>query len=300
MDVGLLKSRFMGSLLGTAVGDSLGAARWLKPIGRELSPFYTDDTHMMIGVAESLLAVRGFNKDHMLETLVRNWEREPWRGYGPGPPAIFRAYRAGRDPYEVARTLYPGGSFGNGAAMRVAPIACLYHDDLDRLREVVYEASSITHAHPLGQEGAFLQACAIALALKAKPGELDPLDFVEQLSGLVEHDVYVGKLMTIRRFLASRPTRAQVIRELGNSVEAFNSVPTAIYAFLAHDQFEAAVRYAVSLGGDSDTIGAMTGAISGAYLGRGAIPAHWLEELEDRSYIEELAVRLWELKKALG
>jgi len=295
-----LRSRFVGSLLGTGVGDSLGAARWLKPVGRELSPFYTDDTHMMIGVAESLLAVGGFDRDHMLETFVGNWELEPWRGYGPGPPVIFRAYRAGRDPYEVARELYPGGSYGNGAAMRVAPIACLYHDDLGQLREVVYEASGITHTHPLGQEGAFLQAAAIALALTTERGQLDHTGFLEQLAALVEHDIYARKLAAIRRLLGSRPTRGQVVRELGNSVEAFNSVPTAIYAFLAHDQFELAVRYAVGLGGDSDTIGAMTGAISGAYFGVEGIPARWLDELENREYIELLAVRLWERKRALG
>ena len=292
----VLRSKFVGSLLGTAVGDSLGAGRWLRPVGRELSPFYTDDTHMTIGVAESLVEKKGFDKDHMLETLVRNWEREPWRGYGPGPPRIFAAYRRGEDPYEVARSLYSGGSYGNGAAMRVAPIACFYYDDLGRLKEVVYEASSITHVHPLGKEGAFLQASAIALAIRAEPGRLDPFDFLEQLRALVEHDIYVRKLDAIRRFLSSRPTKSEVVRELGNSVEAFNSVPTAIYAFLAHDQFESALRYAVSLGGDSDTIGAMTGAIAGAYHGREAILARWLSELENRDYIEQLAVRLWEIK----
>ena len=288
-----LRLRFLGSLLGTAVGDCLGAGRWF---GRELAPHYTDDTHMMIGVAESLIAREGFDREHMLETFVRNWEREPWRGYGPGPLAIFMAYRRGEDPSEVARNIYPGGSYGNGAAMRVAPIACLYHDDLEELRRVVYEASDITHKHPLGKEGAFLQAAAIALAIRAEPGRLDPQGFVEELEGLVEHDIYIEKLRTIRRFLSSRPTKRQAIEELGNTVEAFNSVPTAIYAFLAHDQFTSALIYAVGLEGDSDTIGAMTGAIAGAYHGASAIPPRWLDQLENRAYIEHLAVRLWVLK----
>jgi len=85
--------------------------------------------------------------------------------------------------------------------------------------------------------------------------------------------------------------------ELGNGIEAFNSVPSAIYSFLIHhDSFAQAVIYAVSLGGDTDTIGAMTGAIAGAYLGVEAIPNQWRDKLENRLYIAELAEKLWQLK----
>ena len=296
-----LRSKFVGSLLGTAVGDSLGAGAWLRTgRGRELAPFYTDDTHMMIGVAESLVERRGFDPEHMFLTFVRNWEAEPWRGYGPGPPAIFRAFRRGEDPRRVAETLYPGGSFGNGAAMRIAPIACLYYDNLAELRRVAAESARLTHTHPLGVEGAVLQASAIALAV-GTIGPLDRLAFLEELLSLAESEIYRRKLTAIRGFLSrpGRPSRREVVRVLGNSVEAFNSVPTAIYAFLATGSFEEAVRLAVSFGGDRDTIGAMAGAIAGAYYGRESIPARWLEELENRDYIERLAVRLWELKMSI-
>ena len=298
----LLRDRFLGSLLGTGVGDSLGAGlAWgLAGRGRELAPRYTDDTHMMIGVAESLIARRGFDREHMFLTFVRNWEREPWRGYGPGPPAIFRAFRLGLDPAEVARTLYPGGgSFGNGAAMRVAPIACFYHDDLEELRRVAAEAARLTHTHPLGVEGAVIQALAIAHAMRTRPGELEPLDFAEALHAEAESDVFKHKLRALKTLLTERADRRRVVRELGNSVEAFNSVPTAIYAFLATPDFESALRLAVGLRGDADTIGAMTGALAGAYHGVDAIPARWLDELENRDYIEQLAIGLWELKMSL-
>ena len=296
-----LRSKFAGSLLGTAVGDSLGAGAWLRPPGRELAAHYTDDTHMTISVAKSLLEKRGFDPEHLFLTFVQDWEAEPWRGYGPGPPAIFRAFRRGEDPRRVAASLYPGGSFGNGAAMRVAPLACLYYDDLEELRRVVEEASSLTHTHPLGIEGALLQAHAIALAV-GSTGPLDALEFVEELLGQAQADIYKRKLAAIRAFLSrgSRPSRKEVVRTLGNGVEAFNSVPTAIYAFLATRSFEEALRLAVSFGGDRDTIGAMTGAIAGAYHGRESIPSRWLEELENREYIERLAAGLWELKMEIA
>ena len=80
-----LKSKFVGSLVGTAVGDSLGSG------GRR----YTDDTAMMIGVAESLVEKEGFDADHMTQVFVKNYYAEPWRGYGPGPPRIFEMMKSG-------------------------------------------------------------------------------------------------------------------------------------------------------------------------------------------------------------
>ena len=296
----LLRDRFIGSLLGTAIGDSLGAASWLpglRALGRELATRYTDDTHMTIGLAESLIACRGLDKEHLLRTFALNWAEEPWRGYGPGPPRIFRAYLRGQNAHLVASSLYPGGSLGNGAAMRIAPLACFYYDaGPEELRRLAYEASGVTHTHPLGKEGAALQAYAIALAIRTPPGRLDPAAFLDELLAFVRYDIYRRKLEAAKRLLGQREDRRLVVRALGNSVEAFNSVPTAIYAFAATGSFEEAVRYAVSLGGDADTIGAMTGALAGAYYGREAIPARWLEEVEGRELLEQLAVKLWEIK----
>lgn len=97
---------------------------------------------------------------------------------------------------------------------------------------------------------------------------------------------------------------AEAINMLGNDSSAPNSVPTAIYSFISHsNNFEDAVTFAVSLGGDTDTIGAMTGAISGAYHGKSGIPQRWLDVLENgekgRDYIEDLAGKLWEIKLKL-
>jgi len=152
-----LQSQFIGSLIGTALGDSLGEGH-----GR-----YTDDTAMTIGVAESLIASRGFDADHMARTFARNHAVEPWRGYGFGPPMIFKMMREGTPWQDAAQRLYPGGSFGNGSAMRVAPVGLLYHDDLAKVAEVARQSSRITHTHPLGTDGAALQACAVALAVQS-------------------------------------------------------------------------------------------------------------------------------------
>jgi len=254
---------------------------------------YTDDTHMMIGIAESLLKNQGFDGKDMALTFTRNYELEPWRGYGPGPPHIFRLVRAGVAWDEAALRLYHGGSYGNGSAMRVAPVGVFYHDDPARLRDIAYQSSHITHAHKLGKEGATLQAYAVALATNLEPSS--PFDrgaFLAKLINFVSEEIYREKLNKMEALLP-QPDKTRVAFELGNGIEAFNSVPTAIYSFLSQPHsFAQAVFLAISLGGDTDTIGAMTGAISGAYLGFDAIPYKWRDKLENHLYIAQLAERL--------
>jgi poly(ADP-ribose) glycohydrolase ARH3 len=180
--------------------------------------------------------------------------------------------------------------------MRAAPIGVFYRDDLETLREVACGSSQITHAHPLGKEGAALQAYAIALATALEPSSgFDRPEFLSRLVNFTSEKAYRDKLNKIGSLMV-RPDPEKVVLELGNGIEAFNSVPTAICCFLSQpDSFEGAVFGAISLGGDTDTIGAMTGAISGAYLGVDAIPGRWQDKLENRRYIAELAGSLCNL-----
>ena len=307
MDREDLRSKILGSLIGTGVGDALGASLegWRRVDPDEVRALaekrhtltYTDDTHMMIGVAESLIENKGFDGEHMAGRFMENYSREPFRGYGPGPPRVFRLIRSGEAWDKAAERLYGGGSFGNGSTMRVAPVGVFYYDDLAKLKEIAYKSSQITHAHELGKEGAALQAYAIALSTQADPSlAIQGNEFLRKLTQFVEHEVYKQKLKSVEELLGEKD-RAKVVAELGHGIEAFNSVPTAVYSFLSHPKsFEEAVVYAISLGGDTDTIGAMTGAISGAYLGIKAIPEKWQEKLENRDYIVELADRLWRIK----
>lgn len=303
-----MRSKFLGSLIGTGVGDGLGASleghgmvdhaavQALAEKRQMLS--YTDDTHMMIGVAESLIENKGFDGEYMTRRFMENYSREPFRGYGPGPPRIFRMIRDGEAWDKAAEKLYEGGSYGNGSAMRIAPVGLFYYNDPAKLKEIVYKSSRITHAHELGKEGAALQAYAVALATSADNSHKISISiFLSKLMDFIEHEVYKQKLRGIEKLLGEKDNRSKIVRELGHGIEAFNSVPAAIYSFVSHpNSFEEAVTYAISLGGDTDTIGAMTGAISGAYLGVKAIPPKWRGKLENREYIEELAEGLWQIK----
>lgn len=300
------KLKFLGCMVGTAIGDALGAgweggemfksediASLTERLGQLI---YTDDTHMTIGIAKSLIESKGFNGEHMAQTFIKNYEAEPWRGYGPGPPRIFRMIKSGEAWYSAANRLYRGGSFGNGSAMRVAPVGLLYSHNLEKLREIAYQSSSITHSHELGKEGAALQAYAVALALNMYPDkDIDKEAFLFRLQNFIQNQLYKEKIAQIRELLGEQD-RAKVVATLGNGIEAPKSVPTAIYCFLRQPQsYKDTVIYAISLGGDTDTIAAMAGAISGAYLGKEAIPLEWQAKLENREYIEALAENLWQL-----
>ncbi len=303
-----LKSKFTGALIGTAVGDALGAPvegwsmeqvrsvygerkRWKMSYGR-----YTDDTELMIGVAESLIRNKGFNGADMARTFVRNYDAK--RGYGPGSAGALKRIKEGESWDEASKKLFGGeGSYGNGAAMRIAPIGLFYYDNADALREIAYKSSQITHSHDLGKEGAALQAFAVALAVRGQKESM-----LSELKEFTQNDVYKEKLRRVEALLDKGATpKKEIIAKLGNGMAAFDSVPTAIYSFLRFDSFEDSVIYAVSLGGDTDTIGAMTGAISGAYYGKGGIPNEWIEQLEDgekgRSYIKRLAEELYRSKE---
>jgi poly(ADP-ribose) glycohydrolase ARH3 len=304
------RERFQGCLLGLAIGDSLGARfegqpaehiRARYPTVRDLidNPpnnelWYTDDTQMAIGVAETLVDQHAIVEDKLCAAFVCNYV--PSRGYGRGSRKVLEAMEDGKDHRQVAATVFPGGSHGNGAAMRVAPVGLFFRDDHNRVWEQARASALPTHVNPLGIEGA--QALALAVAMASQSQTLvRGMFFAELISRSVSAEFRL-KLAT-----ASEMTSFDEVAALGNGIEALESVPTAIACFvLAPMSYETAVAHAVFLGGDTDTIAAMTGALSGAFLGVKAIPGHLLQMLEDqgkgRTYIAALSDKLYDAYEA--
>jgi len=294
-----LCSKFVGSMLSAALGDSMGASLHVRG-NRELLK-YTDDTAMMIAIAEALIESDGkINPQKLAWKFIEKYDQEPWRGYGPGPPKIFKLIKKGMGPLELDRKLYPGGSYGNGAAMRIAPIGLFFHDDFQALKAAVKTSCKPTHNHPLAVEGAMLEAFSVSKAVRTAANQvIDPVEFVEQLIVISSSEIYQYKLKAVMKLVQRETSRREIVKELGNGVESFNSVPTAIYCYLRKQDPLETIRFAISLRGDVDTIACMAGAIAGAHKGWEVLPGDLLKKLENREYIENLAKKLCELKLRL-
>lgn len=302
-------SRARGLMLGAAIGDALGAPFEGGPsastghvaaeLDRRPNYRFTDDAHMLIGLAESLLARGGFDGDHMAHHFARRYDAEPWRGYGSGPPQIFRMVQSGTPWDQAPASLFGGsGSFGNGGAMRVAPVAIATGGDPATTADLAAWTARITHTHPLGVEGAVIQAVAAAFLLHEDSATLDPARLLRDLQGHAYDETFRAKLAAVEELLQeAADARAGAV--LGNGIAAHESVPAAIYAALRHPgSFQDAVTFAISLGGDADTIACMAGALSGALLGEDAIPPAWRDNVEDAEHLRSLAERLGQLPAA--
>jgi poly(ADP-ribose) glycohydrolase ARH3 len=286
------------------VDAMLAAGDVPEPFGvRWTAGRYTDDTQMSICVAEWLLhdrPVDGAENDpeagrRLLERFAAAFE--PWRRYGPATLAVLERFPAAGDAWrDLARAQFPEGSWGNGSAMRAAPVGLRFHGAPDALVLASRTASVTTHAHPLAVCGATLQATAVAAALRVKDPRDAPLRILDELKDALAqlrtlgraHSVYSMALSFVGRYLEQGASPAQAARTLGTGIAVHEAVPTALYCFLANaDSFEGAVSEAVRLGGDTDTIASMAGAISGALLGERAIPDRWLAGVKEEAYSVE-------------
>jgi poly(ADP-ribose) glycohydrolase ARH3 len=301
-----LRAKYLGGMVGSALGDAIGELAFTVPKRERLlsnldhvSEFrYTDDTAMSIGLAESIIKAKGINQQNLGDTFSANFQREPWRGYASGPPTIFSLVEnLGISYTEAAREMFGGsGSLGNGAAMRIVPLGLFFHRAED-LYEVAALSAQVTHAHPVGMDGAAVQAWAVASAVKLDPQQAFPLEgFVQGLTDFARTPEIQTKMKLIQKLITEEVPPDAAADELGRSVAVHESMPFAIYSFLKYPKsFEACLFCAILHGGDRDTLGAMACAISGAYLGIEAIPHVWHQKLENRAHIEDLASELFRM-----
>lgn len=295
--------RVRGCLLGGALGDAIGApfegtaavqaGRLDRLLRGPTVLTWTDDTALQVATAAYLAGLErwsAFDDDDHARALARAWAAAPDLGYGPNPPRIFRTVLDGGDWRAAASESFGGtGSLGNGGAMRAAPLGAL-PADLDVVAGLARRAASVTHAHPVGQDGAALVAVVCALAL-ATPADrpLEPSAVVARCLGFLETTEMRDAVAAVPDTLELAAPVA-VSRLTGNGVAAHESVPAALAAFLRHPREPLqAVRFAVLMAGDTDTVAAVAGSLAGAVAGARALPVRLLDRLVDRSVIEQVA-----------
>ena len=291
-----LADRCAGAILGTAFGDALGAGveGWsAADISHEYGDvrdyissrmgtgFYTDDTQMTLATARSLVRVGSVDGADCASSCASAFD--PDRGYGRSAVDILNALANGTDYSESSTLLFPEGSYGNGAAMRIAPVGLLCGDiDKSVMRATVFEAVRATHTHEEAIDGALIVAATVGkLSRLENSALLDGPAFLMDLAACCRTMEMRSRMMLAARMLDDELSSDEVLSCLGNGVRTLESVPTALYTAMKFSADpEQAVIAAVGYGGDADTIAAMTGAVVGALNGADAFPPRWHAGLE--------------------
>lgn len=224
------------TIIGAIIGDVIGSVfEWNNIKTTDFDLFnpkcdYTDDTVLTIAVADCIL-----NEKNFAETIWEYGRKYPERGYG----GRFRNWLQDNN-------LRPYGSFGNGSAMRASSIGFAFYD-IDTVMEVAEKSAEVTHNHIEGIKGAQATAVAIFLAKHGKSKQVIK-NYISQTFNY-NLDFSLDEIRPSYKF----------------DVTCQGSVPQAIVAFLESSDFENAIRLAISIGGDSDTIACITGGIASAF-----------------------------------
>lgn len=316
------RDRVLGTMLGGAIGDALGAAvefSSLSTIRRLYGPEgirayanayggrgrWTDDTQMTLFTAEGLLDAATAGADNRTDVVdhihaaYRRWYGTQ-TGHGPGgsgltalasmhhrraPGATCLSALAQAEPGRVDHPV--NDSKGCGGVMRVAPLGVL-----DDSFAVANAAAALTHGHPSGWLAAGALASMIGSLLRgAHPGEAVDSG-LESVRSEPDSDEVVQAVEVAISLTRTAPVSAETVERLGAGWVAEEALAIAVYAFLVADDFDAAIFLGANHSGDSDSTASIAGQLFGAHAGGAAIPDHWLRDLEMADEIASLAEAL--------
>ncbi|MET9355336.1 ADP-ribosylglycohydrolase family protein [Streptomyces sp. NPDC006617] len=279
--------RALSSLRGLSVGDALGSQFFVPAnyplLGRRELPSgtwqWTDDTEMACSVVSVLAAHHRIDQDALAHSFAHHHDFD--RGYGPAVNRLLRLVREGGDWRELAAALFNGqGSWGNGAAMRIAPLGAWYADDPEQATHQAEISAYPTHQHREAVVGAMAVAAAAALA--ADPaGPPSAHTLLDGVIGLVPKSAVGAGLRRARDMLdyADAATVAAVLG-CGRRTTAHDTVPFALWsAARALRDYETAFWTTAQVGGDVDTTCAIVGGVIAACTA-GAPPAEWADRVE--------------------
>ena len=280
--------RALSSLRGLSVGDALGSQFFVPAnyplLGRRELPSgtwqWTDDTEMACSVVGVLLTHRRIDQDALAHSFAEHHDFD--RGYGPAVNRLLRLVREGGDWRELAAALFKGqGSWGNGAAMRIAPLGAWYADDPEQATHQAEISAYPTHQHREAVVGSMAVAAATALAA-APGGPPSPEALLDGVVALIPKSAVGAGLRRARDMLdyGDAGTVAAVLG-CGRRTSAHDTVPFALWsAARSLGDYERAFWTTAQVGGDVDTTCAIVGGVLGAGKA-GTPPAEWVERTED-------------------
>jgi ADP-ribosylglycohydrolase len=322
------QDRFLGCMYGLAIGDALGypieflkleeIRKILGPQGvigfnslkhpliarmiGQLVGSYSDDTQMTLATANALLKSKTDKIEDIMEEIKKeyiSWMRSPDNNRAPGLTCL-----AGITNLEKGIHWTESGinREGCGAAMRVAPIGLYFNQDIHRVLKTTGIISECTHKNDSARDSAIALAYGISDILRyanldEPNSQFKPIKILEDIQTIELDEKVKNKLAQVKKVL-EYPNTDKALNELGEGWIGREAVASSFYCFLKHPyDFKKAVLLATNTNGDSDSIASITGAISGAYNGINAIPADWIEQIENRKLLEQTARRLYQKSK---
>lgn len=280
-DIGALTS-----LSGLSVGDAFGEC-FFTPNASEMIQNrrlpsgqwnWTDDTHMAISIVEILFHYGFIEQDALARAFSSRQIRDERLGYGPGTRRLLEQFAVGISWRTASTTIFPGGgSFGNGAAMRVAPIGGFFAGDPERAAFEAGRSAEVTHAHPEGINGAI--AVAVAASIAAQNDYPVGESFIQRVASNVPNGKTRDRLDQSVSIPPDAVNEAVHILGSGQNISAQDTVPYCIWCAAYHlGDYAEALWHTVSGLGDRDTTCAMVGGI--VALSARNIPNDWIEHRE--------------------
>jgi len=306
------KSKYVGCMLGAAIGDAIGkknegltreyilkrgcindygTAPSGTPGDKLRTGDYTDDTEQMLVLAESLIDKNGLDAIDFSQRIAK-WGKDALKDpirksfVGPSSALAIERLNSGVGWKEAGSDIPSCGS-----AMRVAPVGLFYKDLYDVESNAVL-SSIPTHNSKTSIAGAVAVAIAVRCALDGK----ECADIIsETCARTSKYDTGLAEKIKLSFELRNNDPD-EVFAELGTSYLSFDTVPCAFYCFTRHcENPESAIIEAVNAGGDTDSIACITGALCGALHGKNSFPERWIKGLENRGLIEEIAGKVYEM-----
>ncbi|MFJ8595084.1 ADP-ribosylglycohydrolase family protein [Streptomyces sp. NPDC093598] len=279
--------RALACLRGLSVGDALGS-QYFVPVNYPLlkrrevpsGPWqWTDDTEMAGSVVAVLAAHHRIDQDALVQSFAEHHDFD--RGYGPAVNRLLRLVREGGDWRELAAALFKGqGSWGNGAAMRIAPLGAWYADDPEQATHQAEISAYTTHQHREAVVGAMAVAAAAAFAA-APDGPPGAEALLDGVIDLVPKSAVGAGLRRARDMLDyGDPGTVAAVLGCGRRTTAHDTVPFALWsAARSLGDYERAFWTTAQVGGDVDTTCAIVGGVIASGKA-GAPPAEWVERTE--------------------
>jgi ADP-ribosylglycohydrolase len=305
-----LKARVFGGLLGAAIGDALGLPfegaprEWLDqdpiegiagggPHGQPAGA-WSDDSSLLFCLAESLCS--GYDPDDIGAKFLAWWTEGLWTpygrafGFGHATAAAMHKMMVGIPPLKAGQS--GEGSNANGSLMRTLPVALYFHRNRDLMLKAAHQVSSISHAHPRSLMCCGIYCLVASSLLRGADRREAVEDAVRQANEYYRGPPWDDERVHLESILSLEAIGLDRFQVKSGSY-VVETLEAALWSLVRGDSFRHALLVAVNLGGDTDTVGAVTGGLAGVCHGRDGVPEEWLEALARSDDILDLCERFW-------